>query len=130
MQKPALLAKHGSDCRPSGKTTSPDAWKKQLAEATGLKHKRKQQQDETWQDTTGVYDTDGNLLSIEDYAEDDNDDLDHATDTDEWSDDFDDNEGLVEDQEIFNMDTGWSIEDFVANAPEAPPLNSKVSHFL
>ena len=112
---------------PAGNTTSPDAWKKQLADATGAKYKPKEQQEDAWEDTTGLYDTHGNLLSFEDYADDDDGEaLDDDDDDRDWADDFGDNEGLVEDQEIFNMDTGWAIEDFIADAPEPPALDHKV----
>lgn len=109
--------------RSSGKNSSPDAWKKKLADVTGISYKPRQQEEEAWEDTSGVYDADGNLLSIEDYANDDDGALD---DDAKWIDDFDNNEGLVEDQEIFNMDTGWSIEDFVAQAPDAAVADHKV----
>ena len=33
-------------------------------------------------------------------------------DDDDWAADFGDDSGVVEDQEIFNLDTGWSIQDF------------------
>ena len=110
---------------------APDAWKKKLAAGTGTKYKPKQHEEEAWQDTSGIYDTDGNLLSLEDFVDDDvagatgNDD-----DDDEWTDNFDDNEGLVEDKEIFNLETGWSIEDFVADAPEESSANHKVGSVM
>ena len=107
----------------SGKNSSPDVWKKKLADVTGTRYKPRQQEEEAWEDTSGVYDTDGNLLSVEDYANDNDGAL---VNSDEWIDDFDNNEGLVEDQEIFNMDTGWSIEDFVADAPAAAVADHKV----
>ena len=94
-----------------------------MADVTGTSYKPRPQEEEAWEDTSGVYDVDGNLLSVEDYANDD----DGAVDKDDtWIDDFDNNEGLVEDQEIFNMDTGWSIEDFVADAPAAAVADHKV----
>lgn len=97
-----------------------------MADITGTEYKPRQQgeEEEAWEDTTGVYDADGNLLSVEDYDDDDNV---GALDDD---DDFDDNEGLVEDQEIFNLDTGWSIEDFVAAAPETPVADHKVTSVI
>lgn len=96
-----------------------------MADITGTEYKpRQQEEEEAWEDTTGIYDADGNLLSLEDYAEDDNV---GALDDD---DDFDNNEGLVEDQEIYNLDTGWSIEDFVAAAPETPVADHKVTSVM
>ncbi|DBB03803.1 hypothetical protein WJX82_011159 [Trebouxia sp. C0006] len=83
-----------------------DAWKKQLATVTGVKYKPGPQQEDLWEDSTGVYDTDGNQLSLEDISDDDDDD------DDAWVDDFGDDTGVLEDKEIFNMDTGWSIQDF------------------
>lgn len=99
-------------------------WKKKLADVTGTSYKPQQQDEEAWEDTSGVYDSDGNLLSVEDYANDNDGALGN---NDEWLDDFDNNEGLVEDQEIFNMDTGWSIEDFVADAPAAAVADLQVN---
>jgi len=97
-----------------------DAWKKQLATVTGVKYKP--QQEDTWEDSTGVYDTDGNQLSLEDMSDDDNDDA--------WVDDFGDDTGVIEDKEIFNMDTGWSIQDFegvVQQPPERQVQHSSCS---
>lgn len=88
-----------------------DAWKKQLATVTGVKYKPGPQQEDTWEDNTGVYDTDGNQLSLEDIS-DDNDDA--------WVDDFGDDTGVIEDKEIFNMDTGWSIQDFERIVQQPP----------
>ena len=98
-------------------------WKKKLADVTGTSYKPRQQEEDAWEDTSGVYDANGKLLSIEDYADDNVGALD---DDDKWIDDFDNNEGLVEDQEIFNMDTGWSIEDFVAEAPDVAVADYQV----
>lgn len=100
-----------------------------MADATGIKYKPGQQEEEAWQDTSGVYDADGNPLSLEDYADVDAAVDNKSEDDDEWS-DLDDNEGLVEDQEIFNMDTGWSIEDFVAEAPDVAAGDHKVEPYL
>ena len=94
-----------------------------MADVTGTSYKPRPQEEEAFEDTSGVYDADGNLLSIEDYANDDDGALDND---DEWIDDFHNDEGLIEDQEIFNMDTGWSIEDFVAAAPAAAVADHKV----
>jgi len=99
-----------------------DAWKKQLATVTGVKYKPGPQQEDTWEDSTGVYDTDGNQLSLEDMSDDDNDDA--------WVDDFGDDTGVIEDKEIFNMDTGWSIQDFegvVQQPPERQVQHSSCS---
>lgn len=115
---------------PSGKKSFTGSWRQQLADATGTRYKPEQQEEEAWQDTSGVYDTDGNLLSIEDYADDVDSEIDNKGDDDEWSDDFDDNDGLVEDQEIFNLDTGWSIENFVADAPDVAADDHKVAHIM
>ena len=90
-----------------------DAWKKQLATVTGVKYKPEPQQEDSWEDSTGVYDTDGNQLSLEGISEDDNDD-------DVWVDDFEDDTGVTEDKEIFNMDTGWSIQDFQGVVQQPP----------
>lgn len=30
---------------------------------------------------------------------------------DDWDDDHDDSEGVLEDREVYNMDTGWSLTD-------------------
>lgn len=109
-----------------------DAWKKQLATVTGVKYKPGPQQEDAWEDSTGVYDTDGNQLSLEDISDDDNDDA--------WVDDFGDDTGVIEDKEIFNMDTGWSIQDFegvvqqpperqVQHSPCSPLGCSTVQHF-
>ena len=100
-----------------------------MADATGITYRPGQQEEGTWQDTSGVYDADGNPLSLEDYADDIDGDVnnDSRGEDDDWSDDdFEDNDGLVEDQEIFNMDTGWSIENFVANAPAVAAGDYKV----
>ena len=94
-----------------------------MADVTGTSYKPRPQEEEAFEDTSGVFDADGNLLSIEDYANDDDGALDND---DEWIDDFHNDEGLIEDQEIFNMDTGWSIEDFVAAAPAAAVADHKV----
>ena len=94
-----------------------------MADVTGTSYKPRPQEEEAFEDTSGVYDADGNLLSIEDYANDDDGALDND---DEWIDDFHNDEGLIEDQEIFNMDTGWSIEDFVAAVPAAAVADHKV----
>ncbi|KAL3145816.1 hypothetical protein ABBQ38_015190 [Trebouxia sp. C0009 RCD-2024] len=109
-----------------GKKSSTGSWRQKLADATGIKYKPGQQEEEAWQDTSGVYDADGNPLSLEDYADVDAAVDNKSEDDDEWS-DLDDNEGLVEDQEIFNMDTGWSIEDFVAEAPDVAAGDHKDS---
>lgn len=101
-----------------------DAWKKQLATVTGVKYKPGPQQEDLWEDSTGVYDTDGNQLSLEDISDDDDDD------DDAWVDDFGDDTGVLEDKEIFNMDTGWSIQDFegiVQQPPERQVQHSSCS---
>lgn len=102
-----------------------DAWKKQLATVTGVKYKPEPQQEDNWENTTGVYDTDGNQLSVEDMSEDDN-----SEDDDVWTDDFADDAGVIEDQEIYNMDTGWSIQDFegVVQQPLETDVNSQVCY--
>lgn len=99
-----------------------------MADATGIKYKPGQQEEEAWQDTSGVYDAEGNPLSLDDYADDSDADVaNNSEDDDDGSDGFEDNEGLVEDQEIFNMDTGWSIEDFVTDdAPDVAAGDHKV----
>ena len=102
-----------------------DAWKKQLATVTGVKYKPEQQQENDWENTTGVYDTDGNQLSVEDMTEDDNNE-----DDDVWTDDFADDAGVIEDQEIYNMDTGWSIQDFegVVQQPPKTEVDRQACH--
>ncbi len=89
-----------------------DAWKKQLATVTGVKYKPGPQQEDSWEDSTGVYDSDGNQLLLEDISDDDNDDA--------WVDDFGDDTGVIADKEIFNMDTGWSIQDFEGVVQQPP----------
>ena len=108
---------HHAQLQCAGKAGQGDAWKKQLAGVTGVKYKPAQQQDDEWQDTTGVYDTDGNLLSLEDVLEDD-----------DWDDDFADDSGVVEDQEIFNLDTGWSVQDFEGVVQQPPMHEKQVQH--
>lgn len=98
-----------------------DAWKKQLATVTGVKYKPGPQQEDSWEDSTGVYDTDGNQLSLEDISDDDDDD------DDAWVDDFGDDTGVLEDKEIFNMDTGWSIQDFEGIVQQPPERQVQVS---
>ncbi|KAL0037059.1 hypothetical protein WJX77_011070 [Trebouxia sp. C0004] len=95
-----------------------DGWKKQLATVTGVKYKPGPQQEDIWKDSTGVYDTDGNQLSLEDMSDGDNDDA--------GVDDFGDDTGVIEDKEIFNMDTGWSIQDF-EGVVQQPPERQKAA---
>ena len=101
---------HKRLCKTAGQKG--EAWKKQLATVTGVKYKPGPQQEDSWENSTGVYDTDGNQLSPEDISDDDNGDA--------WVDDFGDDTGVIEDKEIFNMDTGWSIQDFEGVVQQPP----------
>lgn len=55
---------------------------------------------------------------------------DNSEDDNVWTDDFADDAGVIEDQEIYNMDTGWSIQDFegIVQQPTETDINSQVCH--
>lgn len=75
------------------------AWKQQLADATGVKFKPEQQpQPQAWiNDDDSDSETQQNATLEDIFA-------------DDWAGE-DDAEGVIEDREVYNMDTGWSLTD-------------------
>lgn len=46
---------------------------------------------------------------------------------DDWADVEDDNEGVLEDTEVYNMDTGWSLTDLELDDSELDDGESQVN---
>ena len=94
-------------------TTGQSPWKQQLADVAGVKYKPQQQQQQQELDHVDGG-SDAEQTSLEDIFGDD------------WADD-DDDEGVVEDREVYNMDTGWSLTDLELDDAELEDSDGQVA---
>ena len=111
-----------------------DGWKRDLSNLTGVNYNPPRRNivfDDSKVISTGTYDSSGRRVDDEDDDDGSDGDLtaeqlkalleagsDSESD-DDWSDDFDDFKGVVKDEEIFNMNSGWSISDYTDDGKQS-----------
>lgn len=114
-----------------------DGWKRELSKLTGVNYNPPQRNivfDDSKVISTGTYDSSGRRVDDDDDDDGSDGDLtdaqlkallepgsdsDSESDDDDWSDNFDDLKGVVKDEEIFNLNSGWSISDYTDDGKQS-----------
>ena len=88
----------------AAENSSNSAWRQQLADAAGVTYKPAKQQ--PLADSKALVDTQDELSAEDMFIED-------------WIEEGD-NKGIIEDTEVYNMDTGWSLTDLDLDDTQTP----------